>query len=463
MKGDFSRLTFDPAKHYTRVLMQQGRVQLDADWNEQADIFLHYLRALTADVIGPHGGPSAALGFQIGPLKQSSGHLSDLSIGNGRYYVDGLLCENLEDGARYFAQPYLNLDPNQQGLPKGRLLVYLDVWERHITHLEDDRIREVALGGPDTASRAQVVWQIRVRVSDLPTVPPRSPADGDKARTEWFKEFETTWSVLVQGWQPEVDRGRLKVRAKIGGDLTDPCVASPEARFRGVENQLYRVEIQSEELDEAGRTSALRFTWSRDNGSVVFAVRGVDGATVKLETLGRDESSGLKQGDWVEFVDDDLVFAGPGRLLRVEEVDGERRTVTLAPQSTSDPGVPATPGAHALLRRWDHQPSLPKAGAVLYTFVQPVGGASAKQEWLDLEDGIQIQFQPGIYRAGDYWVIPARTATGDVEWPRQLDGPEPVLPHGVRHHFAPLAFVESATKLTDLRNELLPLVRRFVP
>ena len=36
MKGDYSRDTFDPAKHFTRVLMQQGRVQLDADWNEQA-------------------------------------------------------------------------------------------------------------------------------------------------------------------------------------------------------------------------------------------------------------------------------------------------------------------------------------------------------------------------------------------------------------------------------------------
>ena len=35
MKGDFSRLTFDPTKHFSGVRMQQGRVQLDADWNEQ--------------------------------------------------------------------------------------------------------------------------------------------------------------------------------------------------------------------------------------------------------------------------------------------------------------------------------------------------------------------------------------------------------------------------------------------
>lgn len=28
----------DPKKHYRRVLMQQGRVQVDADWNEQQAI-----------------------------------------------------------------------------------------------------------------------------------------------------------------------------------------------------------------------------------------------------------------------------------------------------------------------------------------------------------------------------------------------------------------------------------------
>ncbi len=38
MFGDFSRDSFDPSKHYTRVLMQQGRPLLDADWNEQISI-----------------------------------------------------------------------------------------------------------------------------------------------------------------------------------------------------------------------------------------------------------------------------------------------------------------------------------------------------------------------------------------------------------------------------------------
>ena len=38
MSGDYSRQRFDPRKQFSAVLMQQGRVQLDADWNEQGAI-----------------------------------------------------------------------------------------------------------------------------------------------------------------------------------------------------------------------------------------------------------------------------------------------------------------------------------------------------------------------------------------------------------------------------------------
>src|SRR5213082_464025 len=92
MKADLTRNTFHPFRHFSRVLMQQGRVQLDADWNEQASIFLHYLRALAVDLIGPHGGPADRLGFKITPRVQTDRR--SLEIGFGRYYVDGILCEN---------------------------------------------------------------------------------------------------------------------------------------------------------------------------------------------------------------------------------------------------------------------------------------------------------------------------------------------------------------------------------
>src|SRR5260370_24977790 len=92
MKGDFSRITFDPAKQFCRVLMQQGRVQLDADWNEQAAIVLHEIRSLARALIGPYGGSGDA--FKITP-----GDADPLfKITAGTYFVDGIQCRS--DGSR---------------------------------------------------------------------------------------------------------------------------------------------------------------------------------------------------------------------------------------------------------------------------------------------------------------------------------------------------------------------------
>jgi len=62
--------------------------------------------------------------------------------------------------------------------------------------------------------------------------------------------------------------------------------------------------------------------------------------------------------------------------------------------------------------------------------------------------GVQIQFPRNAdnrYRAGDYWLIPARVATGDVIWPKVPEGnkqvAKPLPPHGIDHHYAPLAVI----------------------
>src|SRR5271169_5299636 len=80
MKADLTRNTFDPFQHFDRVLLQQGRVQLDADWNEQAAILLHYLQALAADLIGPQGGPSNNWGFGVTPIGTSPAISNDFRI-----------------------------------------------------------------------------------------------------------------------------------------------------------------------------------------------------------------------------------------------------------------------------------------------------------------------------------------------------------------------------------------------
>ncbi|WP_442965931.1 DUF6519 domain-containing protein [Rhizobium sp. 42MFCr.1] len=70
-----------------------------------------------------------------------------------------------------------------------------------------------------------------------------------------------------------------------------------------------------------------------------------------------------------------------------------------------------------------------------------------RDDWVELERGLQVWFESlGYYRSGDYWLIPTRVATGDVEWPFEPDGETPALvgPFGVTHHRAALAGVRKA-------------------
>lgn len=455
MKGDFSRDSFDPYRHYTRVLMQQGRVQLDADWNEQVAITQHYLRTLTTDLVGPFGGPKDHCGFAIVtdpavmegmpgkyglPLdrdrlsvlkKRLAG--GDFIIGTGRYYVDGLLCEN-DEPVTFGEQVGYPFD-EETTLEKLRgatqFLVYLDVWERHVTGVENSDILEIALGGPDTATRAQLVWQVKVLRGE-------SPMSCSSADT------------LKRTMQP-----LLRARAKQPQEQQDACVIDPGARYRGAENQLYRVEIHrggtARRLSD--RVGGATFKWSRENGSVAFPVTNLaedpraDETTVGLGTLGRDRRLGLTQEDWVEIVDDGYALRRVAEPLHlVKRIDRDELEVVLSGIGPAKTGQ--DPARYPLLRRWDHDASDPAAsdeGALLVTESE-----SADEGWIDLEDGVQIQFpastvvgSPNEYRTGDYWLIPARTAIGDVIWPRRQVGDElkweAKAPHGVEHHYAPLA------------------------
>lgn len=441
MKGDFTRDTFNRHKHFSRVLMQQGRVQLDADWNEQTSILLHYLRALAEDLIGPHGGP--ADGFKIAELVDDDANpiKHDFAVLGRHYYVRGILCENNVD-ITYKGQVDYPV-PQDQGLPEGHHLVYLDVWEQHISYLEDEdqhrdepSIREVALGGPDTATRARVVWQVKTTERDSDACPD-----------------ETAWSGLLEEWQP-ANRGLLKARAKAPEDAEDdPCVTPPQSRYRGAENQLYRVEIHrgggAWDGQDANRAHAATFKWSRDNGAVVFPILQIEGKMVMLGNLGRDDRFSLQEGDWVEIVDDDYTLLGRAEpLLEIERIDRAEARLTL--KGTPAAEVGRDPAKHPLLRRWDHRPGDPAlgglelddSGAVLLKEV----GAEPDDDWLLLEKGVWIQFQKqdpaNEYRTGDYWLIPARTATGDVEWPGTVENPRALPPHGVEHHYAPLAIIQ---------------------
>ncbi len=466
MKADLSRQTFDPKKRYSGVLMQQGRVQLDSEWNEQQDIHQHRAQSGTEDVIGPRGTPigqdGAATGFEI----TATG--GTLSIGEGHIYVDGILCVN-EGPLPYEEQPDAPSEDDLTGWMTGENgdfragLAYLDVWERHVTHLDDDHIREVALGGPDTTTRKQTIWQAKVTALDLAEEDAKLLAGYAELRDKPNKskaeeqELEKTspraveiLDTLCSSGEAALDEqggpptGTLSAQAQEESGAAGPCEIPPGGGYERLENQLYRVEVH-----RGGNRATARFKWSRDNGSVATGIEQVDveNREITVKDTGRDEFLGFANGQWVEVVDDDTELRGEYRaLLQISEpVDHARRTITVRQTPpTIDPAL------HPKLRRWDQQTDATENGVQL------------TDDWTELEDGVEVRISPGEYRAGDYWLIPARTATGDVEWPR-IDpddpdsGPAAVQPQGIRHSLCALAIVaktgeDRLTVLHDCRN-----------
>lgn len=453
MKGDFSRLAFRPSDHDVAVLMQQGRVQLDADWNLQQQITDHRSEAQSTDVVGPTGAPKDGGGFAVGVTDDGR----DLTLSPGRFYVDGILCDStaqasdgvVQDDGRIVLStweldgrpveaghwlevggdpvlvheadaatrvvrvesrsglsgrvpvrrvPTVGTQPHRydglgvgDGRP-GRYGVYLRVRKHHVTAVDDPSIAEPALGGVDTTTRLRVVWQaMLVRLGEV--------GQGDCA--------------ALEAALPRPPTGTLEAKVDAEATAANPCLLPPTAGFSGLENQLYRVEVHD------GRT----FKWSRDNGSVATALRGV-GLTAEVESVGRDETLGFDDHDLVEVVDRRAAVHGePGDLLKLDDVDGPARTVTFERVPV---GVDAS--LRPVLRRWD-------------------GTGDIADEWVALEQGISVRFPGGDYRSGDYWTIPARTGVtpggGDIDWPRDDAGaPSAVAPQGVRDHVAPLALVD---------------------
>lgn len=474
MKSDITRDTFSARKHFSRVISQQGRVTLDADNNEQTSILLHYLRTLALDLIGPYAAPVIARGFQLS--KDSDDRLL---ISAGRYYVHGILVEN-DRPYLYTEQPNNPLTTDDAfakaiaDQKDAQYWVYLDVWERHITAIEDDSIREKALGGPDTCTRAKVTWQVRALDLDNNAqqasrskrrewlegkskklqdnlAKAKAPLESDRIKQQIAKverqlklldrELKSCDAPLDQ-LLPRSDAS-LGARVDPGSRIVDACVTSPDSKYRGAENQLYRVEIH-----HGGVGGEATFKWSRDNGSVATAWLGTSGYDLEVAN-----ARGFSAGNWVELVDDVAELRGaPGLLVRLSKVEGGTLSVDPDWAGTADALRWNEDSINPKVRRWDHFGTedivLEDDGSILIQQT-PVGTAdeAATAKWIDLEDGIQVQFaEGGEYRTGDYWLIPARVATGDIEWP----APESdalgtfttqVPPRGVVHYFAPLGFV----------------------
>jgi hypothetical protein len=447
MSFDISRSTFDPTNDFLGVVMQQGRVLLDADWNEWVAELTRRLQAGTLDILGRAVYPdSIPNSFKITP--SLGGDAKKLAIGRGRMYVDGLLIENHgpkdakdwdpalselfnSQDLDYAAQPYIP-DPKFSDTPDGPYLVYLDVWQREVTYLEFDTIPKPGEVNPtlvdkavgvDTTGRLQTRWQVRLLALSGPTA-------------------NLNCSSPLSDWGPftQPSAGLLSNSTASSANTDDLCNLAPTGGYTGLENQYYRVEIH-----QPGSAQQATFKWSRDNASVATAVLAIttpvtnqanqQASRLTVASMGRDQVLGFNVGDWIELTDDYLEFAGNpdpgnangqamGELYQIDSVDFGARTITLNAEVTNHfPNGSTVPESHTRIRRWDGKGK------------QPIPPLSTSVE---LEKGIFITFDltdNGTFKSGDFWTFAARTADGKVEPLSKA------RPRGRYHHFAPLALV----------------------
>lgn len=537
MPGDFSRRSVNKPAGYAGVLMQQGRVQLDSDWNEQLALANHRLSAETIDVVGCCGTPEGSTGFKIEPTPAQD----DFFILPGRYYAGGLMAEidpewvaaafsgaSTQPGVQstwldgrpllsgqwvelrsssvakplrsrivavagdgtltlnptptafqglsdvqlrrvytYLTQPFYPWPDPAPGfdsppvgpltspaggsgeliLEGGEYLAYLEVWHREVDALEDPHLREVALGGPDTAERVQTVWQVKVlRTANTVGSPPSDslcPQSDPQEQVE-FNDLIAAVTTTAQ----------LNARAVPPTPDTDPCILPPSAGFQGLENQLYRVEIFFGSGDAGGPT----FVWSRDNATVETSILSADPNNPNIITvtdLGKDDLHSFGVGDWVEVVDRDGELQDAPRFLAqivTPAPDPSTNDITL---NTPVPSANAinNPGRNVFrLRRWDMTGSGVTSNGIAVT-----------PGWTPIEAGVQVNFGPGYYAPHAYWLIPARTTTADVEWPPfQVPNTEPIPqpPVGVYRKFCQLAqisVVYESWNVTDVRAQFASL------
>ena len=477
MSGDYSRDSFDSLRDYAGVYLQQGRAALDADWNEMVAIFERRLRAETVDIIGRAVVPRETItGFQI-----DLGPGPTMSIGRGRMYLDGMLLEchgaanfpgsgnddfplpvfdrgrETPDGPAgvldepispegsdflpYDRQPYWPI-PDQLTEAAGPHLAYIVAWRREVTPLEEPDLLEPALGGIDTATRWQTVWQVRLLENVGANATCATP-DADLA-----------------GWQAEMapSTARLTTDTIDIEDPEDPCLVPPTDGYTGLENQFYRVELH---LVGDSQGDA-RFKFSRENASVAAAIEtfATPANRITVRRIGRDEILRFRAGDWVEVTDDNRELDHrSGAMLRVALVHEETREIELEgtiPADLVPTGVGGdTPDARrSRLIRWDQRGIVRLADGSEWANLDlntsdgliPVPADGAQ---IVLESGIVVSFStaPGLggFREMDHWRFAARIAGTQIEELREAP------PDGIQRHYARLAIVTFPGSVQDCR------------
>jgi Family of unknown function (DUF6519) len=441
---DISRNAFFPAKHYSGVRMQQGRVLTDDDWNEQSRIHAEAQRRALTEIVGPFGSPDR--GFKITNLVVAAGH-ANFDIEPGTMYLGGLRLEMDRPSGMGGALETLHTQrdwlqhlmtsypvPNAASLTSPRYdLVYLEAWEQGVSAVEDNELFETALAGPDTTTRMRLMRRVKVATS--------TPSPDCLQSWQYFKNtLISSNRGQINAQMERIVNTRLQVGFTETGSGDDLCTPAVAGRYLGAENQAIRVQL----LDDT------HFTWGFDNASPYYRVRKVNANTVELMDLPKDQHHWPLTGENVELLPWSAILPNG---QKVAETAGHLSKITGSYDPNTHRITLASPLPPNFNTAWQGRPdaSSISPGNDINPFYMRVwhrGSDTLSPVGITILPGGNVLGNTGLVVTitgtdrvpGDYWIIAVRPETPDVIMPWRLEHTG-MAPHGVRTFFAPLAII----------------------
>jgi hypothetical protein len=419
MGSDRARISYNGSQQYRAVVEQQGRVTLEADVNEAQQIFYEEMRSEALDFVGPAGTPDN--GYEI-LLPGANLPNRDFEVRPGTMYVGGLRVHLPVPAAGAPPISYLHqpdwIDPPTPAA-SVREFVYLHLQEQEISAIEDADLKDVALGGPDTAARLRLVQHIVRR--------PTQAQDCAGALAEAVADWQNA------GMDFDVDTLRLLPRAELKVSFQnlagppDPCEPAAQGGYLDSQNQLIRIQV----------TAANRFVWGYDNASFLYHVERVepDNRTLTLRPRPVDAPHQPRQNQAVEVLrsvaklnNGEYVAYAAGLVQTLSagyDPDTGVQLATLLPDAPINYRFPGdTP--RLFLRVWEEE--------LTFTPGTPVALGTT---------GIEVTLQTNVgsqFHVGDTWAFADRPSTPTEVYPQRYRADfQPA--EGPRQWVCPLAVI----------------------